>query len=129
MLLRGLEFYGYHGVIPEENRLGQRFIVDVDMYADTRRAGASDDLDATVNYVAVYEDVKSIVEGAPLKLVESVAERIAEYVLANHPVERVRVRIVKPDVPIPARLEFVGVEIVRGPGDLTKTRSSGADSG
>lgn len=120
ILMRGLEFYGYHGVIPEENRLGQRFVVDIDMFTDTRAAGATDDLRKTIDYVAVHADIKRIVEGPALKLVETVAERIAAVILERDGVVRVRVRVRKPDVPMAASLKYVGVEIVRtrdvGPG-------------
>jgi dihydroneopterin aldolase len=111
--MRGLSFYGYHGVLPEENRLGQRFVVDVDITADLRAAAATDDLTKTVDYVAVLADVRAIVEGAPCKLIEVVAERIASAVLSRPGALAVRVRVCKPDVPVPATLEFVGVEIVR----------------
>jgi dihydroneopterin aldolase len=67
----------------------------------------------TVDYVSVHADVKQIVEGPPFKLIESVAERIADAVLARAGAEAVRVRVSKPDAPIPATMEFVGVEIYR----------------
>lgn len=113
VLMGGLEFYGYHGVIPEENRLGQRFLVDIEMHADLSRSGASDDLHDTVDYVAVYDDVRAIVEGPPCQLIETVATRIADRILAAYAVTTVRIRVRKPDVPIPARLEYVGIEIER----------------
>src|SRR5688572_13804688 len=113
VLMKGLEFYGYHGVIPEENRLGQRFIVDIEMHADLQRAGETDDLTTTVNYVAVLADVRAIVEGPACKLIETVAARIADRILDAYAVSAVRVRVLKPDVPIPATLEYVGIEIER----------------
>jgi dihydroneopterin aldolase len=113
VLMKGLEFYGYHGVIPEENRLGQRFTVDIEMRTDLQEAGRSDDLTATVNYVAVHADVRAIVEGAPCKLIETVATRIADRILDAYDVSMVRVRVLKPDVPIAASLEYVGIEIER----------------
>jgi dihydroneopterin aldolase len=113
VLMRGLLFYGYHGVVPEENRLGQRFIVDIDLSMPLGDAGRTDDLTKTVDYVAVLGDVRRIVEGPPLKLIETVAERIATKILHDYAVDAVRVRVRKPDVPIPAALEYVGVEIHR----------------
>lgn len=113
VVLDALEFYGYHGVLPEETRLGQRFIVDIEMTTDLREAGRTDDVTKTINYVAVYADVKRIVEGPPQKLIETVAERIAACVLDGFAASAVRVRVRKPDVPIPATLGFVGVEIER----------------
>lgn len=113
VLMGGLEFYGYHGVIPEENRLGQRFLVDIEMRADLAEAGRTDDLTKSVDYVAVYADVRAIIEGPACKLIETVATRIADRILAVYAVSLVRVRVRKPDVPIPARLEYVGIEIER----------------
>jgi len=113
VLMRGLSFYGYHGVMPEEHRLGQRFIVDIDLSVPLGDAGHSDDLTKTVDYVAVLADVRTIVEGPPVKLIETVAERIAAKILSAYSVDAVRVRVRKPDVPIPAVRESVGVEITR----------------
>lgn len=113
VLLSGLEFYGYHGVVPEENTLGQRFLVDIEMTADLREAARTDDLAKTVDYVTIYREARRIVEGPPCKLIETVAERIADCALADQRVLRVRVRVRKPDVPIPATLESLGVEVVR----------------
>lgn len=113
VLMRGLAFYGYHGVVPEENRLGQRFVVDLDLMLPLGDAGRSDDLTKTVDYGAVLADVRAIVEGPSLKLVETVAERIASRILGTYAVDAVRVRVRKPDVPLPATLEYLGVEITR----------------
>jgi len=126
VLMHGLTFYGYHGVIPEENTLGQRFIVDIEMGVDARDAGTTDDLTKTVDYVAVYADVRAIVEGPPCKLIETVAERIAMRILAGYPAETVRVRVKKPDVPIPASLEYVGVEVLRERDARRETRDARA---
>lgn len=54
-MLKGLVFHGYHGVLEEERRLGQKFVVDIEASADLSRAGATDDLQDTVNYAAVYQ--------------------------------------------------------------------------
>lgn len=113
VLLRGLVCFGYHGVAPDETRLGQRFIIDLDLRLPLGEAGRTDDLGRTVDYAAVMADVQRIVEGPPLRLIEAVAERIAAHVLRTYPVDAVRVRVRKPDAPIPASFEYVGVEIDR----------------
>src|SRR5215211_8395558 len=85
ILLEGMRFYAYHGVNPEERSLGQRFIVDVVLAVDLRRAGQSDELANTVSYSAVYKVVRGIVEGEPRQLIEAVAEKIARAILADYP--------------------------------------------
>jgi len=112
--LRGMRFYGYHGALPAERELGQRFEVDVELTLDLRPAGQSDDLARTVNYAAVYDDVRQMVEGPPCRLIEALAERIAARVLADYPpVLAVGVRVRKPAAPVAGILETVEVEIER----------------
>lgn len=109
-----MEFYGYHGVFPEENRLGQRFAVDLTVSVDLRKAGETDELEHSVNYGELYQVCKEIVEGKPYKLVEAVAERIASSVLAQFAlVQDVTVKVIKPDPPIPGHYQSVAVEIMR----------------
>jgi dihydroneopterin aldolase len=113
--LNGLEFYAYHGALEEENQLGQRFSADLVLYLSTKEAGETDDLSKTVNYAEVYEVVKSILDGPPVQLVETLCERIAAALLAQFAlVKQVRVRVNKPNPPIPGILAGVAVEIVRG---------------
>jgi dihydroneopterin aldolase len=90
-------------------------VVDVEIETDLRRAGATDNLDETVNYSAVYAVVRDIVTGPPRRLIEAVAEEIAARILADHPsVERTSVRVRKPAVPIAgAMLASAEVAIVR----------------
>lgn len=118
VFLEGLIFYAYHGVNPEENALGQRFVVDVSLTRDLRAAGASDAIARTTSYSAVYKQVRDIVESGPYRLIETVAEKIAAQLLDAHPaVEEVRVRVRKPDVAIKGSIFTpsggVGVEVYR----------------
>lgn len=110
-----MAFYGYHGVFPEETRLGQRFIVDLIVETDLKKAGEKDDLAQSINYAELYEACKNIVEGEPFKLVEAVAEKIAGDLLNHFPaIAQVTVKVIKPDPPIPGHYESVAVEITRG---------------
>ncbi|KAL3655688.1 hypothetical protein CASFOL_000084 [Castilleja foliolosa] len=84
LVLRGLKFHGYHGVKPEERKLGQKFLIDVDAWMDLREAGNSDRLTDTISYTAVYSIVKDVVEGTPRNLLESVAQQIAAAVLSKY---------------------------------------------
>ncbi|MFT8320006.1 MAG: dihydroneopterin aldolase [Bacillus sp. (in: firmicutes)] len=112
--LTKMEFYGYHGVFPEENKLGQRFIIDLEVEADLKEAGESDNLKYSVNYGQLYFDVKEIVEGEPFQLIEALAENITKKLLNKYSrLESVRVAVIKPDPPIPGHYESVSVEILR----------------
>ena len=112
-------FYGYHGVYGEERTLGQRFYVDVALELDLKPAGRSDDLKQTVNYAEVYDIVKQIVEGPPYRLIESVAESIAQALLKRFiTVASCRVKVTKPDPPIPGHYDSVAVDIVRSRADV-----------
>lgn len=113
IILTGMRFYGYHGALPEETRLGQHFRLDVEMYADLQQAGTTDDLQATIHYGEVYGVVKQIVEGPPFKLIEAVAERVATRILQEFPAQEVVVRVHKPGAPIPGPFDGVTVEIHR----------------
>ncbi|MGB3635093.1 MAG: dihydroneopterin aldolase [Rubrobacteraceae bacterium] len=99
ILLEGMIFYGYHGTLPAERDLGQRFVVDVELHCDLQPAGRSDDLTKTVDYSEVYRQAREVAEGDPVNLTETLAERIASAVLEQHtPVEAVRVKVAKPEV-------------------------------
>lgn len=112
--LKNMVFYGFHGVYEFERELGQRFYVDLDMKADLSQAGESDTLEKTVDYVAVYNQTKDIVENQRFQLLEALSYHIAGEILRLHPiVEEVAVRVRKPSVPIAAALDFVEVEAVR----------------
>lgn len=114
--LNEMEFYGYHGALPEETKLGQRFRVTVSLATDLAEAGKTDNLDKTVNYAEVYHVCRAIVEGEPVKLIEAVAEKIAANIMEKFAakVTGVRVVLIKPDPPIPGHYASVSVDITRG---------------
>lgn len=114
IFLKGLAFYGHHGVSPHEKALGQRFIVDVTLECDARPAGLSDDLADAVDYVPAYGIVKAVIEGESRDLIESVAEDIAGQILGKLNVSAVSVAIKKPEVAIKGSiLQYAGLEIYR----------------
>lgn len=111
--LTGLRVFGRHGVYDEERRDGQDFVVDVTLRLDTRPAAASDDVADTVHYGEMAEQIAEIVGGEPVDLLETLAARIAERVLANELVDAVRVTVHKPQAPIPLTFADVSVTIER----------------
>ena len=108
--LRGLRVRGHHGVYAHERRDGQDFVVDVTVWLDLAPAAASDDLADTVDYGALAQRVAAIVGGEPCDLIEAVAGRVADEVMADPRVEAVEVVLHKPQAPIP--LEFADVAVV-----------------
>ncbi|EAC2424531.1 dihydroneopterin aldolase [Listeria monocytogenes] len=117
--LNELVFYGYHGVLKEETKLGQTFRVSLILGLSTKKAGISDSVEDTVSYADVYETVKEIVEGKPFKLIEALAEKIASEVLTGYPLlEEVTVKLIKPNPPIPGHYDSFAVEIERKRSDL-----------
>ncbi|MFE5814180.1 dihydroneopterin aldolase [Streptomyces sp. NPDC056479] len=111
--LRGLKARGYHGVFPEERREGQTFVVDLVLGLDTRPAAADDDLAKTVHYGIVAEEVVAVVEGEPVNLIETLAERVAQACLKHEEVQEVEVTVHKPDAPITVPFDDVTVTITR----------------
>ncbi|MCZ6614791.1 MAG: dihydroneopterin aldolase [Chloroflexi bacterium] len=114
IILEAMAFYGYHGVNPEERKVGQSFTVDLQVYGDFRVAGRSDNLEDTLDYSELYRLTKDVVEGEPHNLLEWVAETIAQRILESFKVTAVAVRVTKPSPPITgATLKGVAVEVYR----------------
>ncbi|MGW6171953.1 dihydroneopterin aldolase [Arthrobacter sp. NPDC055138] len=111
--LTGISAVGYHGVLEEERRNGQRFIVDVALHTDIRPAAAGDDLTHTANYAEVADQVEAIITGEALQLIETLAERIADHVLRTFSVAAVEVTVHKPQAPIQVEFSDVTVSIYR----------------
>lgn len=112
--LRGIRLFGKHGVLAEEKTLGQRFVVNISIGTDAKKAGESDRLEDTVNYANVFRIAKDIVQGPPRNLIEKVAEEIAATVLREEKLaEDITVEVKKPHVALPGELDYAGVEIYR----------------
>ena len=111
--LRGVEALGYHGVLPDEKRDGQPFVVDVVMELDLARAGATDALDDTVSYAEIAAEVVSRITGPSFDLIERLAEVIADDVLGHALIEAVTVTVHKPEAPVGHPFSDVAVEVNR----------------
>ncbi|MEO8107314.1 MAG: dihydroneopterin aldolase [Actinomycetes bacterium] len=111
--VRGIEGYGHHGVLPEERANGQPFVVDLRVCTDVSSAAASDDLEFAVDYSVLANEVVDIIEGEPCDLIETVAVRIAEKVLAHTRVTSVRVTVHKPRAPVGVPVADVAVTVER----------------
>lgn len=112
LVLQGLVFHAYHGHCPEEAVLGGRFVVDVEMQLSL--AQIQDDLSGTVDYAQVYEMVRQEVTGQRRRLVETLADQIAERLWQSYPqLEALTVRVHKLHAPLPGLFEDVYVEVDR----------------
>ena len=114
IILKGMRFYGYHGVNPEEKTQGQSYIVDLEADVDLTRPGRTDNLEDTVSYTLMYRAVRSVMEGDSRNLLEFLAEDIAGKLLDEAPIEAVSVTVKKPNPPIKGSfIEHAAVSIYR----------------
>jgi len=112
--LHNAVFYAYHGVLSDEQSLGGKFEVDVDLHADLSRGGKSDRLKQTVDYERVYDYINRLVLGRKYFLIEALAETIADGLLEEfRKVREVVVRVRKPSAPVKGVIDYVEVEISR----------------
>lgn len=112
--IKNLEIFANHGVFPEETRLGQKFLVSLTMYLNTRIAGKTDDLEKSVNYGEVSSFITAYTKEHPSKLIEAAAENLAEELLLRYPLlEGITLELKKPWAPVGLPLETVSVEITR----------------
>ena len=114
ILVDRIAVFAFHGLLPEEARLGQRFYVSLDVRLDLGAAGRSDDVARTVSYADLAEIVTRIATQRRFALIEALAEAIAGEILEGHPsITEIRVRVDKPSAPVPAVIDGVAIEIVR----------------
>ena len=114
IFIDNLEIFANHGVFPEENENGQVFYMSAVMYTDTRKAGQTDNLDASINYGTVSHMITDFVQGHTFKLIETVVEKLAEKMLLEIPfLKKVTLRLDKPQAPVGLPFESVAVEITR----------------
>jgi dihydroneopterin aldolase len=105
--------FAHHGVLEAERRDGQTFVIDVDIVCRPFAAAPTDDLADTVDYAAVADRVVELGQGGPYDLIETLADLIAGALVREFPVESARVRVAKPDAPIPHPFEEVAVTVTR----------------
>jgi 7,8-dihydroneopterin aldolase/epimerase/oxygenase len=120
VIVKGLQLWGTHGAYPEENKLGQKFIVDVEASYDMTTVCSTDNLETGLSYVTVYEIATKVVTTEQHKLLQRVAQRIAEEVIKAYPIKQVRVTVKKPSVAIGGILDYTAASIVREPSDIPR---------
>ncbi|MEW6005592.1 MAG: dihydroneopterin aldolase [Stygiobacter sp.] len=112
--IKNAVFYAYHGAMQEEQSIGGKFEVDIDMYTDFTQAAKDDSLKETIDYDKVYKFVSKIVHAKKYKLIETLAMYLAEQILNEYKsVTKIAVRVRKHSVPVGGVLDFVEAEVIR----------------
>jgi len=112
--IKNATFFAYHGAMKEEQNIGGKFDVDVDMHTNFTPAAIKDDLKKTVNYQQVYQEVKNIISGSKFSLIETIATKIADSLLEQHPnIAKIAVRVRKNCVPIGGVIDYTEVEVIK----------------
>ena len=113
LAVSGIEGFGHHGVLAEERRDGQLFLVDLALALDTRTAARTDDLRDTVDYGTLVAKVRKAIESDPVDLIETLAQRLVGICLEDPRVHRAEVTVHKPSAPIEATFADVTLTVAR----------------
>ena len=111
--LHGIDVYAHHGVHPAERELGQRFVIDADLWFDCTAASRTDSLGQALDYTVVHRLVSQTTAGTSFHLIEALAGRLCAVLLRDLPVERVSVTVQKPNPPIANFLGSASVTLER----------------
>lgn len=115
IIVKDLEVYAFHGVLPEEKSLGQKFLVSLELTLDFLEAAEKDNLELTVNYAALCQDVEEFLQKHTFDLIETAAHKLAIFLLEKYRLpEKIKVCIKKPSAPIRKTFGYVAAEVERG---------------
>ncbi len=117
--IKNATFYGYHGVLSEEQSVGGKFEADVDIYTDFSEAAKKDSLKQTIDYQKVYEFMYKLALEKKYYLIEALATTIADELLKNFQhIEKVAVRVRKHNPPMGGVVDSVEVEVIKNREEL-----------
>ena len=112
--IKNAQFYAYHGALKEEQNIGGKFEVDVDIYTDFSKAAENDELNLTINYHEVYKYLDKIIHSHKYYLIETVATEIANEVTKHfNGIEKINVKVRKRSVPVGGMLDYVEAEVIK----------------
>jgi len=111
--LHGIVLHGFHGVLEEERRDGQRFLVDVELDLEHEQAARSDRIEEAIDYREIVSQIGQISDAHAYHLLEAFTAAIADGLMATWPVAAVRVRVRKPDAVLDPPVEFAAVSVER----------------
>lgn len=114
IFIRGISVSASVGVTQKELRVKQKIVVDIELVKDISKASETDDLQHTINYVDVTHDIKNLVSGKKYKLIETLTEDVAKYVLHKYNPEAVTVKVHKPEIAsMKLGIRDLGIKITR----------------
>ena len=112
--IKNAQFYAYHGALQEEQNIGGKFEVDIDIHTDFTQATKNDELSQTINYHEVYKFLDEIIHSHKYYLIETIAKKIADDVI-NHflGIDKIIVKVRKRSVPVGGMIDFVEAEVIK----------------
>ncbi len=121
IIVKGLKLFAYHGVNEEEKINGQNFVLDIDAFVDIGVPCRSDCVDDTVSYAKIIKETTKIFTAQKDDLLERAAQRVADGLFESFDkIQSLRILLKKPEAPIKADFEYVGVEIYRNRGNINE---------
>ena len=119
IVIKALKVFAYHGVNPEEKVDGQNFVLDITAYISLKEAGFSDNIEDTVSYAKILKTAVRVMNENKYDLLERVAHRVVEQIFLDfESIQKIDICLKKPEAPIKADFDYVGVEISRSRGDF-----------
>ena len=115
IIIQDLEVFAYHGMLEEEKKLGQKFVVSLEVWLEARKNSLSDNIEDTLDYGELCQRVGALLKAQSYDLIETAAQSLCQQILLEYPlVKRLKVHLKKPWAPIHMHLGCVGVEVERG---------------
>ena len=118
IVIEAMEFYAFHGHYQEEQIVGNRFLVDLEMEANLAAPASSDNLDEAVNYQKAYQIIKNEMRRTKSNLLENIGKRILDALDAEmEGIEKTTIRIRKLNPPMGGPIKSVGITLSREKGE------------
>lgn len=119
IVIKGLKVFAYHGVNPEEKVDGQNFVLDITAYRPLKDSCLSDDIEDTVSYAKIIKTAVRVMKESKYDLLERAAHRVVEQIFLDfESIQKIDICLKKPEAPIKADFDYVGVELSRSRGDF-----------
>ena len=111
--LNNMNFYGYHGVYDFEKEQGANFEIDLELFTSLTKSSKSDNIEDTINYEDVYEQVKKAFGSKSYFLLEKLADSISKSIFEEHKIDKLIIRVRKINAPLDGNLDSVEIELKR----------------